>query len=145
MISAAPDPQPVCRTLRRLRNDLTMIGRTMDRPFSAPMVTSLAQTAERAATEIAAYLRQSAAALAGREKSPPLEAVEQALANHATAMTQARRAGTTRALSDELVGRIFGLAFGFEQLHENLKDLAARIDEYAGFAPTNRHWTAPNQ
>ena len=61
--------------------------------------------------------------------------VSQMLATHAAAMAQARQAGTTRHLPDELVGRIFGLAFSFEQLSENLKDLAARIDEYGGHAP----------
>lgn len=141
-LTAAPDPQPVCRTLRRLRNDLTMIGRTMGQPFSAPRAAPLAQTAERAAAEIATYLRQSAAALAGHEKAPPLVEVEQALAAHAAAMAEARQAGTTRNLPDELVGRIFGLAFGFEQLSENLKDLAARIDEYAGYTPNRQRLAA---
>jgi len=141
-LTAAPDPQPVCRTLRRLRNDLTMIGRTMDLPVSDPRVSPLVQSAERAAAAIASYLRQSAAALASREKAPPLMEVEQALAAHAAAMARARQTGTTRDLSDELVGRIFGLAFGFEQLNENLKDMAARIDEYAGRAPDRRNRTA---
>ncbi|KEZ11999.1 MULTISPECIES: FUSC family protein [Sphingobium] len=131
----APDPQPVCRTLRRLRNDLTMIGRAMDRSFAAPSVAPLAQAAERAAVAIATYLRQGAQALANREKAPSMVEVSQMLATHAAAMAQARQAGTTRNLPDELVGRIFGLAFSFEQLSENLKDLAARIDEYGGHAP----------
>lgn len=128
----APDPQPVCRTLRRLRHDLTMIGRTVETPLSAPPLAPLAQTAKHAATAIAAYLRSSAEALANREAAPPMTEVEQALAAHAAAVAQARRAGATRDLSDELAARIFGLAFGFVQLNENLEDLAARTDEFAG-------------
>jgi hypothetical protein len=137
-LTAAPDPQPVCRTLRRLRHDLTMIGRTMDEPFPASIPSPLLQTAERAAAEIGAYLRHSEAALAHRGKSPSFADLQQAFAAHAAVMAQVRQAGATHMLSDEVVGRIFGLAFGFEQLSENLKDLAARVDEYAGYEPTGR-------
>src|SRR5690606_15803404 len=105
-----------CRTLRRLRHDLTMIGRTVDAPVSAPPVAPLAQTAEIAAAAIAAYLRSGAKALADREKAPPMAEVEQALATHTAAVAQAREAGTIRDLPDEAVARIFGLAFGFVQL-----------------------------
>ncbi|CAN5143732.1 FUSC family protein [soil metagenome] len=131
----ALDPQPICRTLRRLRNDLTMIGRAMDSPFSAPQLSQLTQTAAQAATEIANYLRNSAQAFTSREEAPPIVKVNEMLAAHAEAMAHARQVGTTRDLPDEMVGRIFSRAFGFKQLSENLQDQEARIDEYAGKKP----------
>lgn len=130
----APDPQPLCRTLRRIRHDLTMIGRTVETPHSAPPVAALTQTAELAVEAIAAYLRSGAEALADRHGAPPMTAVEQALSAHGAAVAEARRVGATRDLADEQVARIFGLAFGFVQLKENLEDLSARIDEFAGIA-----------
>lgn len=127
----APDPQPICRTLRRLHNDLTMMGRTVDTPLSEMSLAPLAQTAERATAAIAAYLRSSAEALASRQQAPPLDEVKQALAIYTEATAQARLAGVTRDLPDKIIGRIFGLSFGFVQLNENLEDLALRTDEFA--------------
>lgn len=128
----APDPQPICRTLRRLRHDLTMIGRTVESSSPAPLIAALADTAEQAAVAIAAYLRRSARALANRERAPSMAEVEQAITVHSAAVAEARRAEITRDLPDEQVERIFGLSFGFMQLYENLEDLAARTDEFAG-------------
>jgi hypothetical protein len=46
-------------------------------------------------------------------------------------MTELRREGLTRDLSDEAVGRIFGLAFALEQLLRDLGDLRDRAQELA--------------
>ena len=134
----APDPQPVCRTLRRLRHDLTMIGRTVEAPLTMQPAAELTRTAERAAAAIAAYLRGSAQALNRREMPPSMTDVETVLAAHAAAVAEARRSGVTRDLPDQQVARIFGLAFGFVQLSENLDDLAARAEEFAGVRTRRR-------
>lgn len=139
----APDPRPICRTLRRLTHDLTMIGRTVESSFPAPLIAPLADTAEQTAVEIATYLRRSAEALASRESAPSMAEVEQALAVHSAAVAEARRSGMTRDLPDEQVERIFGLSFGFMQLFENLADLAARTDEFAGARVRRRRRLLP--
>ncbi|MBV9510523.1 MAG: hypothetical protein JO303_09620, partial [Caulobacteraceae bacterium] len=42
-----------------------------------------------------------------------------------------REAGLTSQLPDEMVGRLFGLAFALEQLGQNLADLVDRTGELA--------------
>ena len=43
-----------------------------------------------------------------------------------------RRAGLTRDLPAEAIGRIFGLAFALDQISRDLDDLASRAEERAG-------------
>ena len=47
-LAAGPDPEPLCRTLRRLRNDLVMIGRATVVPLPEPIRPRLAAPASRA-------------------------------------------------------------------------------------------------
>lgn len=141
----APDPQPICRTLRRLRHDLTMIGRILGTPLTSPLVgarelTELTQTAQRSAETIADYLRNCAVALTSRKLPPPIGAVEHGLAAYAAALAQARRAGAIGDLADEEVACVFGLAFGFVQLSENLEDLSSRAEEFAGVQNRRRRY-----
>jgi uncharacterized membrane protein YccC len=131
-LSAMVDPDPLCRTLRRLHNDLTMIGRAGLEPLPAPVRPILTGPASDAAGAIAQFLRESGQAIAARKPPPPMAAVEQALAGYAAAVANLRRSGLTRELPDEAVGRIFGLTFALEQLRLNLRDLVDRAQELAG-------------
>jgi uncharacterized membrane protein YccC len=130
-LTDAPDPEPLCRTLRRLRSDLIMIARTAVAPLPEPVRARLAGPALEAGEAIAAFLRDTAAALTRDAPAPSGDLVERALAEYAAAMTELRREGLTRDLSDEAVGRIFGLAFALEQLLRDLGDLRDRAQELA--------------
>jgi hypothetical protein len=57
--------------------------------------------------------------------------LEQALADYAAAVADLRSSGLARQLPDEMVGRVFALAFALEQLHRDLADLADRVSELA--------------
>lgn len=127
-LSAGPDPKSMLRTLRRLRNDLAAVGRTTAEPLPEPL-RLLAEPASHAAGAIAAFLRASSKATANQEPSPSLQEVDAAFTGFANAVGESRKAHLTRELSDETVGRVFGLAFVLEQLHQNLKDLADRTTE----------------
>ena len=129
-LSASPDPQSMLRTLRRLRNDFAAVGRTAAEPLPEPL-RPLTEPASRAAAALAAFLRASGEATANQKASPSLQEVDAALAAYASAVAESRKARLTRDLSDETVGRVFGLAFVLEQLHQNLKDLVDRTDELA--------------
>lgn len=127
----APDPQPICRALRRIHNDLTMMGRTVDIPLA--MMTSvapLAETAEQVTTAMGNYLRGSAEALMSHQQAPSMEEVEKVLAAYSEGVLQARMTGVMRDLPEKVIGRIFGLSFGFMQLKENLADLKLRTGEF---------------
>ncbi len=121
-LSAAPDPLPFCRTLRRLRNDLTMIGRLTADPLPPEISSPLADTAS-------AVFRRSGAAILGHQPAPPLETFEAALHQYTEHVAELRKSGATRTLPDGAIGRIFGLPVALEQLHENFKDLVDRLDE----------------
>jgi uncharacterized membrane protein YccC len=130
-LAASVDPQPLCRTLRRLHNDLAMVGRAGVEPLVDPIRRALAGPAIDAGAAIALFLRQGGHALAAQGPAPSPEGVEQALARYAAAVADLRRSGLTRALPDDDVGRIFGLTFALEQLRGNLRDLADRAGEMA--------------
>jgi uncharacterized membrane protein YccC len=128
---AGSDPTPLCRTLRRLRHDLATIGRSTRNPLPSPIRERLTEPAAATADAMARFLRQSAAAIE-RASPPPSTAPErEALAGFAAAVAELRASGLARALSDEDVARLFGLAFGLEQLGQNLDDLTARVAELA--------------
>jgi uncharacterized membrane protein YccC len=130
-LSEAADPEPLCRTLRRLRNDLVMIGRATATPLPASVRERIAVPAAHAAAAIADLLRAVAAAVTSRTSPPSLDEVAQAIAEYSVAMAELRRQGLTRDLPDEAVARLFSLAFALEQLLHNLADLHDRVQEFA--------------
>ncbi|MGH7092516.1 MAG: hypothetical protein ACREFB_03140, partial [Stellaceae bacterium] len=72
------------------------------------------------------------AALAQGVVPPAPGVVADALAGFDRAISDLRRDELTRQLSDDDLGRTFGLSFGLEQMRRNIDDLAARAGELAG-------------
>ena len=134
-LTDAPDPDPFCRTLRRLQHDLVMIGRMSGEPFAAPLQDSLVPTVSAAGAAVSQIFSLAGAAVAARAPPPSMAALDAALAELAGVITSLRGSGVTRDLSDEAVGRIFGIVFALEQLRQNLSDLADRVRERA--SPTH--------
>jgi uncharacterized membrane protein YccC len=131
-LAGLADPEPLCRTLRRLHNDLAMVGRASPEPLAGPVRDALAGPAMGAAEAIAARLREVGQAIAAGKAGPSAEALDQALATYGAAVAALRRGGLTRELPVDAVGRIFSLTFTLEQLQLNLRDLADRAAEIAG-------------
>jgi hypothetical protein len=131
-LTAAPDPRPICRTLRRIRNDLVMIGRTTAEPFSEPVANALGGPVADAGRRISVFLRDSGHAVSRQDPLPSLQAVSAAIAEEGSAVVKLRKERVTRDLSEEGVGQVFGLGFGLEQLRHDLEDLVDRADELAG-------------
>ena len=130
-LAAGPDPLPMCRALRRLRNDLAMIGRTTTEPLPDSIRMALSDVAAATGSAIATFLEASSEAITRQQRAPSLERCEKEMARFASTLTELRRSGSMRELPDETVGQIFGLAFSIEQLHQDLKDLADRINDLA--------------
>lgn len=131
-LATPADPEPLCRTLRRLHNDLAMIGRAGLEPLPEPVRSVLAGPASEAGAAIAQCLRDGGRAIAGQARAPLMSRLEQALGGYGAAVSELRRERLTRDLPDEAVGRIFGLTFALEQLRANLRDLADRARELTG-------------
>jgi uncharacterized membrane protein YccC len=128
-VTEAPDPDPLVRTLRRLSHDLVIVARALIAPLPEPVAARLATPAAAISAALSAALNDIGAALAGRSAPPDLAPVEQALASFAAGIAALRRDGVTRDLPVEAVERVFGLAFGFEQIGRNLSELTGRVRE----------------
>jgi len=128
-LSAGPDPLPMCRALRRIRNDLAMIGRLTLEAFPELVRERLTIPSKSAAAAATAFLRDCGSAISGRLPAPSFESCERALMEFASTLKGLRWVGPMRELPDDVVARIFGLAFTLEQLERNLKELVDRIGE----------------
>ncbi len=130
-LSNEPDPEPVLRTLQRLRADIIMLGRATAEPFPDTYHARLSEALKAAVEAIAASFREIGESLEDRRPPPSLMAVEQAIAHYAHEVGEVREAGFTRGLAGDIIGRTFAVGFAIEQLKINLKDLASRTAERA--------------
>jgi uncharacterized membrane protein YccC len=130
-LTDAPGAEPVARNLRRLRHDLTAIGRAVAEPLPESARRFLADATVGLRRAVSDYLAASAASIGGRRAPASLQSVDQALLAFRDSMDRLRQSGVLRELGIEQVERLFSLAFAFEQLRGNLGDLADRIAEYA--------------
>jgi uncharacterized membrane protein YccC len=130
-LTDAPDPDPVVRTLRRLRHDLTTVSRATVDPLAEPARRNLASPAARASAEVAAFLRAAAVSIAIGNEPPSLEIAEKALDELAAAAESYRRQPPEDHFRGPVVIQAFGLVFALEQLRLNLTDLADRVRELA--------------
>jgi len=128
-LSEGPDPLPMCRALRRIRNDLAMIGRVTSELFPDLVRERLIAPSETAAAAVAAFLVDCGNAITRRGSAPSFEICQKELTQFASTLKGLRWIGPMRELPDDVVGRIFGLAFSLEQLERNLKEFVDRINE----------------
>ncbi len=128
-MSDAPDPEPLVRTLRRVSHDLVMIARVRTTALPEPLHAALAAPAAAVSAALKSFIAGIDAALAGRGTIPSIDAVSEAVRQYGAAMMKVRREGLTRALPDESVEQVFGLAFALEQLCHDLRELGDRVAE----------------
>ncbi len=119
-LSDDSDPEPVTRTLRRVRHDLVLIGRIAAEPLPPAVRDRLAGPLADLASTASEFLRAIGRAFAERDPPPSLDPLNAAM---------------TRVLAEiEAVKgeeRLVALRFVFEQLWRNLKDLTRRAEEFA--------------
>jgi uncharacterized membrane protein YccC len=129
-LTAAADPDPIARTLRRLRGDIVMVGRAVTTPMPENILARLTPAMDAVVQAMADFLTSSAAALIARNGPPSQTRVEDAMKLYATAVADLRRDGVLRELSGDQVSRIFTLGFAFDQMRLNFRDLADRVSEF---------------
>jgi uncharacterized membrane protein YccC len=135
-LAAGPDPEPLCRTLRRLRNGLAMIGHALSEPLPDPARALLDGPAKGALAAVAGLMTASGRSLTARAAAPSLDELEQAVAALEIGIANLRRSGLTRDLPDDALGRLFAIAFALAQLHQNMGDLVDRAAEMSSSAVT---------
>jgi hypothetical protein len=109
-----------------------MLGRASQTPLPQTIRDALGAPGADAANAIAGFLRDAGQALASQAPAPSMADLERVLSAYRAAVTAVRRAGLTRELPDEAVGRMFSLTFALDQLRLNLRDLSDRAAEMAG-------------
>ena len=120
------------RSLYRLRHDLVMVGRATARPLPdvlAPRLSPKLLGVRDAGSDL---LRAMAEALRTRQAAPSLERLEDSLRDYVAEMDAAWKDKMTEALAAEDAGRIFVLRFALDQMIQDSRDLADRINELAG-------------
>jgi uncharacterized membrane protein YccC len=124
-------PEPLVRTLYRVRHDLVMIGRAASSPLPAPVLDRLGPSLTTLHQATRGLLLNLAEALRQRRKPPDPEAFRAALDAFTSAAEALRADALVRELPGKTFGQVFALGFAFEQFQKNIGDLLARTDELA--------------
>ncbi|MBD2747905.1 FUSC family protein [Microvirga sp. BT688] len=130
-LTEAPDPEPLIRTLYRVRHYLVMIGRAASSPLPAPVLDRLRPSLTMLHRATRALLLNLADALRHHTKPPDAEAFRGALDAFTRDADALRTDAIIRELPAQAFGQVFALGFAFEQFQKNLGDLLARTDELA--------------
>ena len=114
------DPEPVPRTLRRVRHDLVLIGRVAAEPLPEETRPLIKPALDAFSAEARDFLRAIGQSFAQRVAPPPQGPFEAALQRLMSALEPIR--------GDD---RVVALRFALEQLEQNLGDLLRRAEEFA--------------
>jgi uncharacterized membrane protein YccC len=128
-VSDERDPEPVVRTLYRVRHDLVMVGRAAARPLPEAVIAGLTPPLASLRSDAVAMLRGISASLINRTAAPAIDDYQASVRT----LTQAVEvfADDRKGLPLEEVARLFTLRFALEQLGEDMRDLASRTSEMA--------------
>jgi uncharacterized membrane protein YccC len=132
LLDESPDARPLLRTMTRLRLDIDMLRRAAREAGGEGLHDDLAGAWSRAAASGAAALRRAGAIFAGGGAPDAGDDLADAVRAYRSALDDMRRAGLTRPLSTETLGRLFGIGFALDQLRRDLDELVALSGERAG-------------
>lgn len=130
-LSDEPDPEPLYRTLRRVRHDIGTLTRALGDPLPDVVQRHFSGPWELCAQTGAAALIDLGEALVRRRPATCPDDFTQAVARFKATTEEMRVLGSTRELAADAVARVFGVVFELEQLRLNLEDLANRTNESA--------------
>ena len=128
-LAPTPDLAPLLRTLRRLRDDVTLIARTAVLPLPAPFEVWLDPALLRI-KDAAGYLSASAAALVACKPPPLCGPIGAALDGYTAEIAALRQQDLKEEMTVNALKRAFTLGLAFEQLHRNFKDLECCVAEH---------------
>jgi len=131
-LTDSPDPEPLVRTLYRIRHDLVMVGRAAAKQLPAVLASRLEPKLLAVRDAGSALLRAMAQALRTKGEAPSLAPFEAALRGYVAEMDAVWKDPMTQALAADDAGRIFALRFALEQMSQDCRDFANRVNEFAG-------------
>jgi uncharacterized membrane protein YccC len=121
------DPEPIARTLRRVRNDLILIGRVASEPLPPEISSQLNAHLQRLSTSGSDYFRALGSAFARRELPGSTNTFQDAADEVLRVLTQ-------RGVDERLVT----LRFSLQQLQTHLDDLRQRAEEFVSAKASRR-------
>ncbi|PVE22316.1 FUSC family protein [Microvirga sp. KLBC 81] len=130
-LTDAVDPEPLIRTLYRVRHDLVMVGRAAANPLPERVLDKLGPALLRLRDETCALLLGLAKALRTRRLPPDATAFEEAIHTFVSETEALRSHALSHDLAYGSFGQVFALGFAFEQFRKDLEDLMARAEELA--------------
>jgi len=125
------DPEPLLRTLMRLRHDVVMVRRAVGERELEVLREHPAQTWSSVAGTGAAILRKLADALSARRPPERSDAMADAIGEYRVAIDEMRRSQRTRHLPTDTLWRLFGAGFALEQFRRDLDDLVERVGDFS--------------
>jgi uncharacterized membrane protein YccC len=125
------DPEPLIRTLYRVRHDLVMIGRAATSPLPTPVRERLAPSLTTLRHVTCQLLLDLAEALKNRQAPPSPDGFRAALQAFVGETDALRADALARDLPSDALGQVFTLRFALEQFRQDLGDLMARVQELA--------------
>jgi uncharacterized membrane protein YccC len=126
------NPEPLIRTLYRVRHDLVMVGRAAANPLPAPLLHRLGPTLDSLRGVTCRLLSDLSASLKNRTPPPSPDAFRIAVQALVAQTESLRSDAVLRDLPGDAFGQVFALRFAFEQFRQDLGDLLARARELAG-------------
>jgi uncharacterized membrane protein YccC len=129
-LSDGPDPEPLFRSLLRLRHDVVVLRRSLREPTQGEIPTSVRDSLISALSVAAEALRAVGHALAQSRAPKPSSAIQEAVKRYRSSLEDLW-AQDMRGRR-ETVWALSGAAFGLEQFRRDLDDLAERATDFAG-------------
>ena len=130
-LADGPDPEPLSRTLRRLRNDMAMLSRALVTPFPEAMRSPFVNELTATLHALAAWLSAMSESLSSGKSAPSLQEIKTAVDGFRCAIAQPRQERFPSTAEKADMQRVFVLLFIFDQMLQNLQDLADRARELA--------------
>jgi uncharacterized membrane protein YccC len=132
---SGPEPEPLVRTVNRLRNDLITLGRVangMAADQRTIPIPSLAQAVDAVMVAGRDFLTEAGHRIKEGGIGPSLEAFAAALDLLKAERASIRRGPRAGEIDRETAATLSVLVFSFEQFEKDAADLAARVNEMAG-------------
>jgi uncharacterized membrane protein YccC len=126
-----PDPEPLLRTLMRLRHDVVMIRRAVGEQELEVLREHPGQSWLSAAGTGAATLRTLADARSAGQPPERSDAMADSIGEYRAAIDEMRRSKRTRHLPTDTLWRLFGAGFALEQFRRDLDDLVERVGDFS--------------
>ena len=120
------DPDPIVRAVRRICNDVRMIGRAA---ATAAPLPHLAMQRHALRAQASTYFAALATSLRDHASPPATEPIVTSLRAYALEVERLRSADTLRVLTGSQMARLYAMGFSLEQLGADLEQLRDRIAE----------------